>query len=100
MSLKIIFTKKYVTDESGTLAIQSIVNRKKTQKSMKIKMNQNHFNLYFIEELNGFKKNPHFNHNEINSSIKDELNKYGVVDEDEDTIDNSKSPTLIGIKQD
>jgi hypothetical protein len=56
--------------------------------------------LYFIEELNGFKKNPHFNHNEINSSIKDELNKYGVVDEDEDTIDNSKSPTLIGIKQD
>jgi hypothetical protein len=32
----------------------------------------------------------HFNHNEINSSIKDELNKYGVVDEDEDTIDNSK----------
>jgi hypothetical protein len=26
------------------------------------------------------------------SSIKDELNKYGVVDEDEDTIDNSKSP--------
>jgi hypothetical protein len=65
MSLKIIFTKKYVTDESGTLAIQSIVNRKKTQKSMKIKMNQNHFNLYFIEELNGFKK-PHFNHNEIN----------------------------------
>jgi hypothetical protein len=31
-------------------------------------------------------KNPHFNHNEINSSIKDELNKYGVVDEDEDTM--------------
>jgi hypothetical protein len=44
-------------------------------------MNQNHFNLYFIEELNGFKKKPSlFNHNEINSSIKDELNKYGVVD--------------------
>lgn len=92
MSLKIIFTKKYVTDESGTLAIQSIVNRKKTQKSMKIKVIQDHFNLYFIEELNGFKKNPHFNHNEINSRIKEELKKFGVVDENEDvdTIDNSK----------
>jgi hypothetical protein len=54
MSLKIIFTKKYVTDESGTLAIQSIVNRKKTQKSMKIKMNQ--ITSICIEELNGFKK--------------------------------------------
>jgi hypothetical protein len=32
MSLKIIFTKKYVTDESGTLAIQSIVNRRRNPK--------------------------------------------------------------------
>jgi hypothetical protein len=87
MSLKIIFTKKYVTDESGTLAIQSIVNRKKTQKSMKIKMNQ--ITSIFFWRVKWI-QNPHFNHNEINSSIKDELNKYGVVDEDEDTIDNSK----------
>jgi hypothetical protein len=36
------------------------------------------------------KKKPHFNHNEINSRIKEELKKFGVVDENEDTNDNSK----------
>tara|TARA_R110000851_G_scaffold8635_1_gene33267 strand:- start:345 stop:500 length:156 start_codon:yes stop_codon:yes gene_type:complete len=51
---------------------------------MKIKVIHDHFNWYFIEELNGFKKNPHFNHDEINSRIKEELKKFGVVDENAD----------------
>ena len=61
---------------------------------MKIKVIHDHFNWYFIEELNGFKKNPHFNHNEINSRVKEELKKFGVVDENEDTNDNSNQSYL------
>lgn len=98
MSLKIILTKKYVSDELGTLALQSIINRDKVQKSIPIKMTKINFDNYFVEELNGFKKNPYFNYIEVNNKIKEAINGFNhngtiykeTVDND-DSSNNNKS---------
>ena len=48
MSLKIILPKKYDSDGLATFIIQSIVNKAKGHKTIKIKLIQNHFNKYFF----------------------------------------------------
>jgi site-specific recombinase XerD len=75
MGVKIILAKKR-NDITGTLAIQSIKNKVKTQKRINIQVKVEHFEKYFIKKLNRFNVNDELDYNSINNKITEELNIF------------------------
>lgn len=75
MGVKIILARKK-SDIVGTLAIQAIKNKVKTQKRIGIQVKVEHFEKYFIKKLNRFNVNDELDYNSINNKITEELNVF------------------------
>ena len=75
MGVKIILARKK-SDIVGTLAIQAIKNKVKTQKRIGIQVKVEHFEKYFIKKLNRFNVNDELDYNSINNKITEELNIF------------------------
>ena len=94
MGVKIILAKKK-TDIAGTLAIQEIKNKVKTQKRIGIQVKVEHFEKYFIKKLNRFNVNDELDYNSINKKITEELNIFNGLVETSTNKTNSSNESEI-----